>query len=514
MLIWLLTLLLLAIFGAAGYFKGAIRMTIPLLGLFLGAMLAVPLAPLMKPVVRWVGLENPVWSILLPPLLVFLLINILFVVVGFFGHAKINLFYVNRTDDVQRLSWVRLNQRLGVCVGLVAGAIYTVLIAWVIYVVGYLTVQLSPGDSEASMAKYLNQARADIRASGMERIVAAIDGTPEWYYQASDILGLLYHNPALDSRLAAYPAFIALAERQEFTEIAADTDFQNLLASQPSVGQVVESPRVQAVLGNEELMNQLRALDLKDLNHYLRTGESDRYQDTPILGRWEIDSYLTFLMEKRRKREMTAADVKLLRYRMEYVKGFKLFVAPDNTVRLKGPDISQVIGRLTELAKAVSEGTRAPRAAVRVATPTAQPQVAPAQPMDAATLQQQQRYGIRPPAAASSGFNRGVPTAPAGGGQPIAQPQQQLVLVQPAQTAPVAPAMTAPELAAEIARLPMVTLAEGTWREEGGTYTASLNPTQEMKEFVGTRRSSTELSVREDRLYLSDQGQTMVMSRF
>ena len=57
MLIWLIAALLFVGFGALGYAKGAIRMIFPLAGLVLGAMLAVPLGPMVKPVVPLVGLK-------------------------------------------------------------------------------------------------------------------------------------------------------------------------------------------------------------------------------------------------------------------------------------------------------------------------------------------------------------------------------------------------------------------------------------------------------------------------
>jgi uncharacterized membrane protein required for colicin V production len=503
MLIWVLVTVLFVLFAAVGYAKGAIRMMIPLVGLFLGAGLALPLAPLLKPYVPKVGLENPIWSILLPPVVVFLVINLIFVGLGFFGHAKVSLLHKYRSDDVQHLMWQRLNQRLGMCVGLVAGAIYSVLISLVVYIVGYLTVQVSPGEGESSSAKYLNDTKAALQASGMDRIAAALDSTPEWYYQASDILGLLYHNPALNSRLAAYPPMISLAERPEFAEIAGDTEFQNLLAGQPSVADVVNHPRIQTVVGNADSLAQLRTLDLKDLSQYLRTGVSERYQDTPILGRWEVDPYLTFLGEKRRRKEMTATDVRLLRFQMEYVRGLKLLLAPDNTVRLKGPDIGQVIGRLADLAKLVSEGSKPRPQVIAVAPQTLQPsQPVTSQDPNARVAQQQlaQRYGIRNPTAPTP-TPSGPGPSPLVATAPAAQPAPQMI--------------TTAELAAEIARLPMTTLAEGTWREENGRYYLTFQPARELPQFIGTRRStSVEANFRDDRLYLAERNQGLVMSRF
>ena len=91
MTIWIMAVLLFAMFGALGYAKGAIRMIFPLIGLALGVFLAVPLGPVVQPLVPLVGLKNPVWSILLPPVIVFFLIAILFIIVGFIVHWKVSL---------------------------------------------------------------------------------------------------------------------------------------------------------------------------------------------------------------------------------------------------------------------------------------------------------------------------------------------------------------------------------------------------------------------------------------
>src|SRR5919198_607490 len=134
MTIWIMGALLFALFGALGYAKGSVRMIFPLIGLVLGVFLAVPLGPLVKPLVPLVGLKNPIWSILLPPVIVFFLIAIIFIVIGFIVHWKVNLHYKYQTDDYHRLAWERLNKRLGVSIGLITGSAYTLLLGLVIYI--------------------------------------------------------------------------------------------------------------------------------------------------------------------------------------------------------------------------------------------------------------------------------------------------------------------------------------------------------------------------------------------
>ncbi len=497
MLIWALAIVLFLVFGALGYLKGAIRTLFPLVGLLVGVFLAVPLGPLVRPVVPLVGIKNPIWSWLLPPVIVFFLVAAIFVTIGFVAHHKVMLFYKYRTDDYTRLSWERLNQRVGACFGLLAGAGYTILIGLVVYVLGYLSVQLSAGDNDPAVIRYLNEARQDLRSSGLEKTVAALDPAPAKYYEAVDVIGLMRHNPLLDSRLASYPPFLTLAERQEFQDIATDAEWQNLWASQASLAQILGHPKTQAILGNPDALQQLEQIDLKDLMTYLQTGESPKYSDQPILGRWEVDAYLTLQQEKRRRTEMTSQEVRQLRQNVEMIKGFKLVVAPDNSAKLKGPDIAQLIKRLADVARAAMEAAQARAAAAAAAaagTPT-EPRVTGVQGM---SQRMARRYGQQPTRA---------PT-------PAPAPAPAPTVVAP--TAAAAPAPPTPAaIAAEMAKLPTVVLAQGNWKEADGKYRITFQAQNDLGQFVGTKKSSSvEAVVRDNRLYLTEGNQTMVMARY
>jgi hypothetical protein len=497
MLIWILAIVLFAVFGALGYLKGAIRSLFPLLGLLVGVFLAVPLGPLVRPLVPLVGLSNPIWSWLLPPVIVFFLLSAIFIVVGFLVHHKVNLYYKYHTDDHQRLSWERLNQRVGACFGLLAGAGYTILLGLVIYVLGYLSVQLSAGDNDPAVIRYLNQARQDLRSSGLEKTVAALDPAPEKYYEAVDVIGLMRHNPLLDSRLASYPPFLTLGERPEFLDIATDAEWQNMWASQASVAQILSHPKTQAILGNQDALQQLEQIDLQDLMAYLKTNVPSAKYDQPILGRWEVDPYLTLQQEKRHKIGMTSMEMRKLRQNVEMIKGFKLVVAPDGSAKLKGPDVAQLIKQLADAARAAMEAAQAQAAAAAAAAAGAAP--APtAGPSGPSAMSQQmaRRYG------------RQATQAPAPA--PVPAP---VVLAPAAVAAPPPPSPAV--IAAELAKLSTVVLAQGNWKEEGGKYQVTLQAQNELNQFVGTKRSSTiQAVVRDNRLYLTEGNQTMVMARY
>ena len=99
----------------------------------------------------------------------------------------------------------------------------------------------------------------------------------------------------MHGRLSTYPPFLSLAERQQFQDIATDTEFQNMLATQTAVGQIINHPKTQAILNDQEIVQQLQQTDLKDLLEYLKSGESPKFADIRILGRWQLEPYATWL---------------------------------------------------------------------------------------------------------------------------------------------------------------------------------------------------------------------------
>ena len=151
MTIWILALVLIALFAYIGYSQGAIRAAVGLLGLAFGAFLSFKLGPLIKPVFPLVGVNTPFLSWVLPPVTVFVLFQIIFTAVAFAVHRQVNLNYKYKADDLQRMQWERLNQRLGASLGLVTGSVYLVLVGLIIYVAGYFTVQVADDNSPVAL---------------------------------------------------------------------------------------------------------------------------------------------------------------------------------------------------------------------------------------------------------------------------------------------------------------------------------------------------------------------------
>ncbi len=465
MLTWVIVILVFGILGVSSYYKGAIRSLVSLVGLGVALMISMPLAPYLKPLLPKVGLEHPIWGVVVPPAIVFLLVVVIFTGLAFFVHYKVSQHYKYATDDYTRMRWERLNQRLGLCVGFVAAAIYCVIIGVVAYSFGYPAVQVTGPDSPAPQ-RMLAKVRQEIRDFGLDKTLASLDPMSDTYYLVNDIFGLLYHNSLLQPRLYNYPAFLALGEQQEFKDIATDTELQNLLQTGGPAVEILKNPKIVSVINNEGIIDQLKQVDLRDLYGYLRTGKSDKYAEEKILGRWELNPSATLVAAKRRNPDMPVAQMRQLKTLITvFLPKVTLMATPDNqaTIRME----------MTEAAKRMIADAQARiRAAAEAAQAAAEGGVATAPRMDAAMAQ---RYGLRAP----------TPAAPPA-----------------AEGSPGAPART---LAME--GIPDVNVASsGTWSREGIKYKLRLKD-EKGKETVA------EGIMKDDQFLLTSEGQTMIFDR-
>ena len=103
-----------------------------------------------------------------------------------------------------------------------------------------------------------------------------------------------------------------------------------------------------------------------------------------------------------------------------------------------------------------------------------------------------QRYGNRPGAS------------PAPVAAPTAAPTA-------APAAPPSPVV----IAAEIAKLPIVVLADGTWKGENDKYQLTLTSQAGGFRFnTGKKSATVEASIKDGRLYLAEENGMMVMEKF
>jgi hypothetical protein len=314
MTIWILALGLLVSLAALGYRQGAIRVAFSLMGIIIAAMLAGPLAQHVEPILPRVGISDPTVVWLLSPLIVFWLVMVPFKSVGFLVHRKVELYFKYKAEGLAALRWTRLNHRLGLCLGPLNALAYLVLISFIIFDLSYWSVQVAVSDEESMWLRLLNRLGRDSEATGFSHIARAMDPMPDKYFQYADLAGLLIQNPQLVERLADYPMFISLTERDEFKQLGQSTEFQNAWKQHAPLRQLLDNSQFRTIWDNKETVNLVWGLvqdNFDDLCAFLKTGKSVKYGQEAIVGRWDFNIAATTgrLLESRpviSSREMRA----------------------------------------------------------------------------------------------------------------------------------------------------------------------------------------------------------------
>jgi hypothetical protein len=302
MTIWLLAILLVASVAALGYRQGAIRVAFSLAGILVGALLAVPLGNLLRPVVIMFGLKNPLLAYLIPPVIVFVIFSIIFKVAAAAMHHKAETYYKYKAGDLRMALWERLNHRLGACLGVVNGTLYLILLAFVVYSLSYATVQLASSDGDPTWMRILNRLGKDLQATGFSKVGRAVDSRELWY-DAADLGGLVYNNPLAEARLSQYPALLGLAERPEFKDMGTDKEFADMRVKRVPILDLFGSSRVQAITGNPDMLRLVWttvSTDIKDL---------ENYDPEKILGRWAYDVNYAMILYRRTKPNLPTSEV-------------------------------------------------------------------------------------------------------------------------------------------------------------------------------------------------------------
>jgi hypothetical protein len=312
MTIWLLGILLLASLAGLGLRQGAVRVAFSLVGILLGALLAGPLGKLIKPLLLLVGVKDPMILHLVPPLLGFIIISIIFKVAALSVHHKIDVHFKYHAGDLRLALYERLHHRLGLCLGLFNGAAYFVLISWVIFVLSYWTYQTATSPSDPWQLRLVNRLGKDLQSSRFAKVARSIDPLADTVYKTADIAGLIYGNPLLEARLSRYPAFLGLAERPEFQTLANDQEFMNMRQRQDPILTVLKHPPVQGIFQSREMMDAIKAAlvpNLADLQTFLTTGKSPKFDAETILGRWDFDLNYTMIMVHKVRTNISSIDL-------------------------------------------------------------------------------------------------------------------------------------------------------------------------------------------------------------
>ncbi|MCI0350019.1 MAG: CvpA family protein, partial [Acidobacteriales bacterium] len=216
----------MGVVGLVGYYQGAVRAAFSFLGLLVAAIAAGPLGSALSPLIAMLGLKHPLLQQFVGPVIAFLLVLIAFKVIALTVHRKLTVFYQHHESDTKRLLFERFNTRAGVCVGVANGVVYFFLLVVAAHVLGYFSTQVRGSEDDPLATRLTAKLAADAQATGMTKAVSPFVPTSEIYYDATDIVGELYHNPLLQKRLSSYPVFVTLAERPEFKSLAEDLKFQ------------------------------------------------------------------------------------------------------------------------------------------------------------------------------------------------------------------------------------------------------------------------------------------------
>lgn len=338
MTMWLLAVLLIASVAALGYRQGAVRVAFSFVGIVLGALLAVPLGSLLRPLLAILGMHNQLYRYLLAPLIIFVVISILFKVAAATVHHKVDVHFKYHAGDLRLALFERLNARVGLCLGILNGVAYMILLSFVVYSLSYCTVQVASSDEDPRWMRILNRMGRDTESSGLAKVAGALDKRALWY-DAADLAGVIYHNPLAEARLARYPAFLGISERPEFKELGSDKDFTELRLKRAPIMEVLEQPKAQTILENPETVGLIWTTvtpNSQDLQNYLRTGVSAKFGQERILGRWNFDPNYALAMMRRAKTNMTSIEAQKLKKWVAASFAQTSFVAmPDHQVLLK-----------------------------------------------------------------------------------------------------------------------------------------------------------------------------------
>jgi hypothetical protein len=315
-----------------------------LIGLLLGAILSLPLSGAAQSLLSACGIKHPVVLNFLGPPVTLLLVIIVFKAAGFFVHAKIHRYFKYKTDEERRMLWERLNQQLGLCLGVFNGVVIVILVCIGFYMPGYFMVQVASEAKDPWWMNLVNSISRDLDKTGFCRALAPFVPASEFYFEASDTLGLVFQNPRLKDRLSRYPLFLPMAEEARFQEIGQDSAFQDFWKKQPSLQEFMDQARISPLLHDIDLYTNLVAMlrtDLPDLRNYLQTGLSPKYAEERLVDRWHFNLPASYAQTRQNKPNMVVAERQYVRALYSTIWDKATLIAfLDQTVLLKNKNES------------------------------------------------------------------------------------------------------------------------------------------------------------------------------
>lgn len=339
MTIWILAILVIAAVALAGWRQGGIRAGISFVGILAAALLAAPIGRLVHPLLTHLGASNPITAWVLAPVVGFVLVSIVFKIIARQVHVRADHFYRYKASDRQLALWTRANSRLGICIGVLNGAIYFILISFLIFNAAYWTSQTTIAQTPPMAIRLVNNLGEDMQSTGFSKTASAVGTLRPDYYQVADLAGFLIQNPQTGPRLADYPALTSLWEQDSMQALVQDPIITNALASGTSLGEIMKDPNVQAFLASKEQSKQVLGIvqtNLPDLMAYLKTGKSAKYDGQKIIGHWEFNPAVTLAWTRQNNPKMPASQMRSVRaWLTQAFAQTRLLATGDNQVFLK-----------------------------------------------------------------------------------------------------------------------------------------------------------------------------------
>ncbi len=312
MILWMIALAIVVSVSIVGFYQGALRAAFSFIGLLMAASLASPIGNMLDGLIPILGLKNPVTVAFIAPIIAFIVVLALFKFGAFAVHKKVEAWYKYKGSDTERMLWERMNARVGIPMGMANGLIYVLAVCTLIYALGYLTVQVASSDNDGWGMKVVNRLSKDLQATGMIKAVEPFMPKAELYYDGADIVADIFHTPLLQNRLANYPPFLLVGEKEEFKPLSDPTFQGDWLKGSLTFGGFASHAQVKPLVDNHDVVTNVLGMlsgDFKDLKTYLTTGKSPKFDDEKILGRWEFDFRASMNAARRRKPNMGSAEI-------------------------------------------------------------------------------------------------------------------------------------------------------------------------------------------------------------
>ena len=345
-MIWVLVL----VFIASGIGMGLRLGAIPTASSFLAVVIATSLAglagKLFKLLLPHIGIDDPVMLWVAATIAGFFFVYVILMAVGFEVHRRVYVYYKYKAGDLRLALWERLNMRLGACLGVLNGTAWLVLVSSLIFNFTYWTAQVAPSDNEAKMTRIMNDLGEGLESTGLNKAARAVGSLPDSFYQTANFAGLLAQNPALSQRLANYPAFLSVGERDDVQQLAQDSTLADAWKQGAPMGAILNDPQVKTLLKNTNLTATVWSIvetNMDDLTNYLLTGESPKYDSEKIVGRWNFTVVPSLAALREVNPKINAKEMKELRaFWTRQFANTTLVAGTDGQIFLKNvPDFTQ-----------------------------------------------------------------------------------------------------------------------------------------------------------------------------